>query len=604
MTNGTLPPEICNGPRTPGARIASGWRHLDPRRHLGAAVGWAVFAVVMVAAIASGQLVAREAERQARRSAEQLLTQFAAQIQHGLAQGVATRQSILLASAMQIAVASDRGDVAVRRHLQAVRAQFPELAWLAVADAHGRVTAATSDALAGQQVAQQVWFAQGRQGRFVADKPVADAAAQPVVVLAVPIQAADGRVVGVLGAGLSWAWVERLQAALLQGLDPARSLQAVLLAGDGTVLLGQPGWAGQALPGGRVPPQPERYLSGQRAQPQAPLAEPAWSVLIRQDAATALAPARAAGRLVFSIVLLTGLLAAALAMLACRRLLRRLVALAEQARALRRGERTQLDVPAGGDEVGAIALALSDAVAHLQREKLALQALNAELDARVLERTARMAEQTRLAEATRARLRLARELHDTLAHSLVALLTQIRLVRKLHGRMSAEQLDAELDEAQAVALRGLSETRATIAQMRQHDVNDVGLGAALQQLLTQLHARTGLRLDCAIDPQAAHLGGGHARLALRIAQEALSNIERHAHARCVRLRLHRGADTGGGSCIRLEIEDDGAGFDPQAPTPGHYGVQGMRERAALMGAQLDLNSRPGHGTRLVLHFGA
>jgi nitric oxide reductase large subunit len=106
----------------------------DPRLHLAAAIGWAVFAIVALAALAAATLAAEEAERRARADTEQLLAQFANQIRHGLAMNLETRRSIVQATAAQIVASSDRGTDALRRHLEAVQAQFPEFVWLGVAD--------------------------------------------------------------------------------------------------------------------------------------------------------------------------------------------------------------------------------------------------------------------------------------------------------------------------------------------------------------------------------------------------------------------------------------------------------------------------------------
>ena len=89
----------------------------------------------------------------------------------------------------------------------------------------------------------------------------------------------------------------------------------------------------------------------------------------------------------------------------------------------------------------------------------------------------------------------------------------------------------------------------------------------------------------------------------RIVEEALRNVERHARARTIEVELaHDGGDTGGRFTVR--VCDDGLGFDPEAPAAGHFGLVGMREQAALIGAELKLDSAPGQGTRVQLDFDA
>jgi signal transduction histidine kinase len=299
-----------------------------------------------------------------------------------------------------------------------------------------------------------------------------------------------------------------------------------------------------------------------------------------------------------------------------RILTRRLSRLARQAEAVRRGEQPALILPDGSDDVSRISATLAQLVAHLQSEKRALQALNVELDQRVADRTRqieRMGDETRQAAVNRERLRIARDLHDTLAHSLMALLTQVRLVRKLRTRMDGEALDAELARAEAVATTGLSEARAAIAQMRDNGVREAGLGVALQDLVKRFGQRTGVAVALETDAGMAAWADDRSETLFRIVEEALRNVERHAQAAAVRIRMdcQPVAPLGTASAERaaprrahIEVKDDGLGFDTGAPTPGHFGLRGMREQAALIDATLTVESRPGAGTRVVLDFPA
>lgn len=601
------------------------WQRLDPRLYLAAAIGWAVFTVVTLAALVAANLAADEAESRVRTDSERLLTQFATQIRHALAMSLETRRSVVQATAAQIVASSDRGNEALRRHLDAVQAQFPEFAWLGVADERGRVTAAAGGVLEGEEVSARPWFEKGRIRPFLGgvhpaqmpDTSQAGAAGgqgQRFIDLAVPLTHVGGRNVGVLGAQLSWAWVERLQAELLRSLDTRRRLDLLLAAEDGTVLVGPPDWLGRALTASADLSQGGTYLVGRHAEHRQEDGGLGWAVVVRQDVVTALGPARATRQVVFLSVLLAGLAAAAAAVWATRVLTRRLSALAGQALGVRSGTLQALSVPAGQDEVSRIGATLAEVVGHLQQEKHALQTLNAELDARVVERTARierLADDARHAAVTRERLRLARDLHDTLAHSLMALLTQIRLVRKLRKRWPESELEAELARAESVAASGLTEARAAITQMRHNGVRETGLGPALQELLARFRERTGVAATLQAEPSAAALASERAETVFRIAEEALHNVERHAQAQGLTLQLgsasasERGpVDAGAEQRMRLEISDDGVGFDPAVPRPGHYGLRGIEEQAALIGARLELHSQPGQGTRIVVAFDA
>ncbi|MBI3571343.1 MAG: sensor histidine kinase, partial [Gammaproteobacteria bacterium] len=224
--------------------------------------------------------------------------------------------------------------------------------------------------------------------------------------------------------------------------------------------------------------------------------------------------------------------------------------------------------------------------------------LSAELEQRVATRTReveRLAEETRYAAVVRERLKIARDLHDTLAHSMMAMFTEVRLLRKLHIHDPAALPD-ELVRAEQVAHQGLKEARAAIAQMRFNAVRDVGLGAALADAIKHFSERTGLAVDFSSEPRAAGLADARAEALFRIAEEALRNVERHAMASLVRVRLRDATD----GHLELSIEDDGVGFDSSASHPGHYGLVGLREQAQLIGAELSIQSTPRAGTTLRL----
>jgi signal transduction histidine kinase len=151
--------------------------------------------------------------------------------------------------------------------------------------------------------------------------------------------------------------------------------------------------------------------------------------------------------------------------------------------------------------------------------------------------------------------------------------------------------------------------------MRHNSVREVGLGAALGELLARFRERQGHTVHWQADPAAAALADERAETVFRIAEEALHNIERHAQARTVTVRLQAtGAGAGPAAGVAdapgteaaerivLSLADDGVGFDPAAPRTGHYGLRGMQEQAALIGARLRIDSQPGAGTTLTLDF--
>jgi len=198
---------------------------------------------------------------------------------------------------------------------------------------------------------------------------------------------------------------------------------------------------------------------------------------------------------------------------------------------------------------------------------------------------------------SRERNRVARELHDTLAHTLSGLAVQLEGVDSLwtSDRTQAHNL---LRHSLRATRDGLTETRNAIQSLRAAPLEDLGLVRALRDYAETTALRTGFRLDFDLPKNLDGLPPGVEQCFYRIGQEAIENIARHAQAKLVKVRL-----AGDASELCLEIADDGAGFDPQVFAVGrHFGLEGMRERAQLIHALLDITSCPGEGTRLSLSW--
>jgi len=189
------------------------------------------------------------------------------------------------------------------------------------------------------------------------------------------------------------------------------------------------------------------------------------------------------------------------------------------------------------------------------------------------------------------RQRLARELHDSVSQALYGIALGARTARAL-AEHSPEQLTEPLDYVLSLAEAGMTEMRSLIFELRPESLASEGLVAALEKRVAVLRARHQLTV-------AAHLGG-EPELPLplketlyRIAQEALHNAVKHAHASHVEVRLSLT-----GSTVELQIGDDGVGFEPSAPRPGHLGMQSMRERAAAHRGSIEIDSEIGGGTTI------
>ena len=193
---------------------------------------------------------------------------------------------------------------------------------------------------------------------------------------------------------------------------------------------------------------------------------------------------------------------------------------------------------------------------------------------------------------SRERNRMARDLHDTLAHSLSALTVQLEALRTLMIN-DPTAARAAVDDIAELARRGLEESRKAIQALRTGPVETLGLTGALREEIQALQTRTGVQASLSTAGEESLLTPEEAHALYRIAEEALSNVERHADARQVDVRLDCGADR-----IDLVIRDDGTGFDLAAVDLERYGLTGIRERAAMIGASVEVNSRPGGGTEV------
>ncbi|MDP9072812.1 MAG: GAF domain-containing protein [Actinomycetota bacterium] len=188
------------------------------------------------------------------------------------------------------------------------------------------------------------------------------------------------------------------------------------------------------------------------------------------------------------------------------------------------------------------------------------------------------------------RRRIAADIHDGISQRLVSAWYHLRAAR---GLATTAALLEEISTTEALLSDALDEARHAIVGLRPAVLDDLGLTAGITSLASSLGADTDIELD--LDPCSLPT---HVETALfRISQEALQNVMKHAHASTVTIKLRL---TGHG--VSLSIADDGIGFDPaRAGGAMSYGIEGMQERAALLGAHLEVQARPGHGTSIIVH---
>ncbi|HEY2938967.1 MAG TPA: GAF domain-containing sensor histidine kinase [Gaiellaceae bacterium] len=208
---------------------------------------------------------------------------------------------------------------------------------------------------------------------------------------------------------------------------------------------------------------------------------------------------------------------------------------------------------------------------------------------------ARLYEQSRELSVLSERNRLALELHDAVSQKLFSLVLTADAAETLAGRDPAA-VSEQLARLKALAQEALDELRALIFELRPPDLERDGLCGALRKHVDVLRSRRPGRITLELEDE---LPGDPERDAeiLRIAQEALQNALRHADASHVTVRLR--TDDGG---LRLEVEDDGVGFDPSNPElrSRRLGLTSMEERAERLRGRLEIDSTPGAGTSVRL----
>jgi signal transduction histidine kinase len=594
-------------------------RDMDPRRSLVAGIIWLMIALAASFAIAASLWAGRVAREIVLQQHVRRLALETDQLASDLGQALSARLDALRAA----------GDPAypaeVFEHLAKA---YPDLGWIAATDAGGTVLAAKEGFAVGSSVSGKPWFSLGLKGPWIGAIEGAPRAGRTPLLgdFSAPLMDDSGRVLGVIAAHLNWHWASSDVQRLNDTLNPRGPAQTLVLDGAARVLVGPAAlldkrWDGVALaepppiePASAADPPSveasgtprfERLPDGTTVLvARAPMSVGAhhaalgWQVQLSESREHVYQRANALAIRILWISVCLGAATALIGALGARHLTNRLRRLTRSAAAVGRNEMARIEVPRGRDEVAQLAAAFAEILDALRKERTELLTLSSELERRVAVRTReveRLAEESRYAAVVRERLKIARDLHDTLAHSMMAMLSEVRLLRKLQVH-DPDSLREELARAEEVAHDGLNEARTAIAQMRVNAVRDTGLGAALRTAFDRFVDRTALSGEFSADPEAAGFGDERAEILFRMAEEALRNIERHAMATRAAVTLR----TIEATQLQLRIEDDGIGFDPDIPRLGHYGVVGLHEQAHLIGARLAIDSSPGRGTVLTV----
>jgi len=199
---------------------------------------------------------------------------------------------------------------------------------------------------------------------------------------------------------------------------------------------------------------------------------------------------------------------------------------------------------------------------------------------------------------SRERNRLARELHDTLAHTLSSQVLTLEAL-KLSVNPEDQELTHSLNQLIDNSRHGLDETRRALNDLRARHLEDLGLVSALKNMLQEAASRGNCAASYSISDTLPLLTAKQEQVIYRIAQEALENIIRHANAKSMMLSLQYEKST-----LTLKISDDGSGFDQEKiKNKNRLGIKGMRERAADIGGTLSLETKPRYGTTIQVKFG-
>ena len=189
------------------------------------------------------------------------------------------------------------------------------------------------------------------------------------------------------------------------------------------------------------------------------------------------------------------------------------------------------------------------------------------------------------------RRRLARELHDETGQALTSILLGLKAIRAAPTADEAEQAEAEVRD---LVVQALQDVRSLAVELRPTALDDFGLVPALERLTATFQERTGVRTALASNFPEQRLPTETETVLYRLVQEALTNVVKHAGAASVNVVLTRGDRS-----VSAVVEDDGRGFSPDEVRDDALGLVGMRERLALLGGTLTIESNPGGGTALV-----
>lgn len=206
----------------------------------------------------------------------------------------------------------------------------------------------------------------------------------------------------------------------------------------------------------------------------------------------------------------------------------------------------------------------------------------------------RLSQQSRRAAVAAERNRMARDIHDTLAQGLTGIIVQLEAAEDAQARGLTRDAVAHVERASDLARESLQEARRSVNALRPLVLAEKNLCVALEELIGKMTMGTNLRAEFTFQRQPHALPQAWEDNLLRVGQEVLTNTIRHARA--THFKAHLVFDP---EMIRMELRDDGRGFDPESRHDG-FGLRGIKERVESMGGKLTIESAEGKGTAIVV----
>ena len=226
-------------------------------------------------------------------------------------------------------------------------------------------------------------------------------------------------------------------------------------------------------------------------------------------------------------------------------------------------------------------------VGWLRKQQRSLEEANAKLTdyAQTLEDLA----------VTKERSRIAQELHDTLSHTLSGLSVQLETM-KAYWDVDPITARKRLDKSLIAIRSGLEETRRILMALRAKPLEDLGLSTSIQQMAQEAAAHAGIALDLIASDHLPSLSPNTEQCIFRVAQEAITNVVKHAKAKKLTVKLEFNENR-----VSLIVQDDGIGFDTSDTSKDkHFGLIGMKERVEVAKGTLNIISQSGSGTTVHL----